>query len=533
MGASKSRALPLTVAKFSVQAAQSIRRHNMDVIEFFAPISELLRSISSQLSYGFISLEGGRGLGVLALTRARFKRPSSRIGAGRTNDSEAYEPSMLEVPNVALLLHLNVGAKLPSGFQRAATKQRSLVQAGTTTRAALGYAPQGSQALAPAGTAAAGEAELEVPQIGRQQGAILEVPAISALAGAMLPALALNRIARPIIGFSPMGFPQTVKGMSKVQAESVGVEIKGASKPVAKGDALGAEGAYKAAMAGAMLALQLSSSLAAKMEERVYDSGYLNSKRETRQLGAKDAEEHTVRVARLSAVNGVETSASRSSEVKPWAALAPLITALERANLALRRQVISERPTNLHASASRGGWSFAGKSPEGGAPDRAPALSDALLAVMALQSRLSASMPSFAAVQSAKGKWKQTAALLAGGGAALAASAGPEVARTIAMDIEEPTFGDRLNGISGLGAGVQQPLRKATIEDSAGEERALRALDRMRRPEGRIEPAFGNMIQQPSISIDVSANQDEDLRELERRIERILQEQVRRFYGMR
>ena len=100
------------------------------------------------------------------------------------------------------------------------------------------------------------------------------------------------------------------------------------------------------------------------------------------------------------------------------------------------------------------------------------------------------------------------------------------------MEIEEPTFGDRLNGIPGLWAVGQQPCR-AAVEDSAGEERALRALDRMRRPEGRIEPAFGGATQQPSINIDVAADQDLDLRELERRIERILQEQVRRFYGMR
>lgn len=532
MGASKGRAMPLTVARFSVQAARSVRRLSMDVVEFFAPISELFRSIASQLSYGFISLEGGRRVGALALTRARLKRPLSRIGAGRTDGSEAYEPRMLDVPNVALLLHLNLGAKLPSGSQRAAAKRRSPVQAGTAAQAALAYAPQEGQISAPAGTAAAGEAAVEVTQIGRQRGAHLEVPAISALAGAMLPALALSRIAGPIIGFSHAGFPQATKGMQTAQAESAGAEARGGLKPAEAGDAVGAEGEYRAAMAGAMLALQLSSSLAAKVQEGVYDSGYLGSKRAARQLGAREAEGYATRVARLSAVKDAESSASRSSEVKTWAALAPLITALERANSALRRQGNAQPTTTLHASALRGGL-FSGKSPEVDAPDRSPALSDALLAVVALQSKLSASMPSFAAVRSAKGKRRQTAAVAALGGAVLAASAEPEVARTMAMEIMEPTFGDRLNGASRLGVGGQQPLRRAAIEDSTGEERALRALDRMRRPEGRVEPALGGLAQQPSISIDVSADQDVDLRELERRIERILQEQVRRFYGMR
>lgn len=532
MGASKGKAMPLTIVRFSVQAARSAQRLRMDVIEFFLPISELIRSISSQLSYGPISLDGGRKLDALALTRARFRRPSSRAGAGRTHIPETYEQRMLELPDVALLLHLNLGAKLPTGFQRATSKQRNPVQTSTVApRKSLSQAPQDSRVLQTAWVAASGDTALEVPQISRGRGAHLEIPAMTALAGAIFPALALNRAARPIIGLNASGYPRSALGVRKVQAESTHAGIEGTSKQAAVVDASVAEGTYGAVMAGAILVLQLSNALAARVGESVYGPGHLNSKGIIRQPGTREGEGYAPHVARLSATKGTELGARSSSEVKMWAAFTPLIRALERANFALRRQVASELPIGSHSSALRGP-SSAGKPPEGGALNKGYALSDALLAVMALQTTLSMSMPSFAAVQSAKSKQGQAHIASAGGRAALTTSSGSGAARTMPMEIEEPTFGDRLNGIPGLWAVGQQPCR-AAVEDSAGEERALRALDRMRRPEGRIEPAFGGAAQQPSINIDVAADQDLDLRELERRIERILQEQVRRFYGMR
>jgi hypothetical protein len=67
---------------------------------------------------------------------------------------------------------------------------------------------------------------------------------------------------------------------------------------------------------------------------------------------------------------------------------------------------------------------------------------------------------------------------------------------------------------------------------AASEERALQALDRMRRPEMKVEPVFGVKGTGPSVNIEVSAQSEEDLKDLERKIERILQDQVRRSYGI-
>jgi hypothetical protein len=199
-----------------------------------------------------------------------------------------------------------------------------------------------------------------------------------------------------------------------------------------------------------------------------------------------------------------------------WAAFAPLFAALGRANIAVRQQTAGRSASKISVA-----------MPEGAAYGGGD-MSDSLLAVMSLQRGLSATMPSFSAIKGIRGlPGGQRAGV---GLRAPALGALPEAGGAAGVLVEEPTFGDRLSAPT-LGARADQQ-RAAMDAATASEERALQALDRMRRPEMKVEPVFGVKGTGPSVNIEVSAQSEEDLKDLERKIERILQDQVRRSYGI-
>jgi len=513
MSASRSRDGSLAVAEFSARAVSRIRRLGIDVTEFFAPLAKLFHSISSQLSYGFLAMEAGRRLGILSLTRVRLVPPAAWFRRGDAKPVEAYEQPSMEVPNVALMFHVSIASKLASGVTRTAVGERSVLQSGQAALAPLRSGGEAQSRMADAGGAPA-----ELSEFG---GAQRQLPALSLLAGAALPALALGRIAIPIIGVR--GAPQSATVAKGGRVAGVGGSA-GAEALSRHGAAVG-----KAADASIIQPAARSSALATEMVSP--DADRLVPRTEQAQLEGAEGGGHVARAAGLPEGAGLVTAAGQPFQAGVWAAFAPLMAAVKRANLAASQQATVRGPATPRTAPARAGKAAAGTHSDGAMPYRSAEISDALLAMVALQRGLSASMPSFSAIRGGMGRLRQA---VLKGDLRVAAHSGvePEMVRPMAPEVEEPTFGDRLGGISGWGAQALQQRHIATSEASASEERAYQALDRMRRPELKVEPVFDSKAAQPSVNIEVGAYSEEDLQELERKVERILQDQVRRFYGM-
>jgi hypothetical protein len=502
MRARSARGGALVVTRFSANAIGRIRRLGIDVMEFFAPLAKLFHSIASQLSFGLLAMEAERRLGVLSLTRVRLVPPAAWSGRERARPAGAYGEPAVEVPNVALMLHVSVASRLEPSAPGAAAKRggaRYPVQApGAAPRIAGGARAQGDGAGAILrGAPSAPEPDQAGP-----------MPTLPLLAAALLPALAFGRVAVPIVGVGAPVQPAATGGAGR------GLGGGGAQGRGAGGAAGGAAYAHaqQAVAGGAASALQPSGALA----KRIGSSDAYAIAPAGRQAGTPP-EGQEVKAGELpEAAAPAAAAAEGTPQAWAWAAFAPLFAALGRASLAVRQQ-----------AAGRTAHRVSGAMPEGAAYGGTD-MSDSLLAVMSLQRGLSATMPSFSAIKGIRGR---PGGLQGGGGLrAPALGALPEGGGTAGALVEEPTFGDRLSAPT-LGTRAAQQ-RAAMYAATASEERALQALDMMRRPEMKVEPVFGVKGTGPSVNIEVSAYSEEDLKDLERKIERILQDQVRRSYGI-
>lgn len=500
MRARSARGGALVVTRFSANAIGRIRRLGIDVMEFFAPLAKLFHSIASQLSFGLLSMEAERRLGVLALTRVRLVPPAAWSGRERARPAGAYEEPAVEVPNVALMLHVSVASRLePAALGTAAKRggaRYPVREPGAAPRIAGGARAQsdGAGAMLREGVPAA-------DQVG-------PMPALPLLAAALLPALAFGRVAVPFVG---VGAPVQPAATAEAWRGLGGGGAPGRGAGGAAGGAAHAQ-AQQAAAGGAASALQPSGALA----KRTGSSDTYAIVPAGRQAGAPP-EGQEVKSGELPEVAAqAAVAAEGQPQAWAWAAFAPLFAALGRANLAVRQQAAGRAASRVSGAVQEG------------AAYRGADMSDSLLAVMSLQRGLSATMPSFSAIKGIRGR--QGGPRAGGGLRAPALGALPEAGGTAGILVEEPTFGDRLSAPT-LGARTVQQ-RAATDASTASEERALKALDRMRRPEMKVEPVFGVKGTGPSVNIEVSAHSEEDLKDLERKIERILQDQVRRSYGI-
>ena len=500
MRARSARGGALVVTRFSANAIGRIRRLGIDVMEFFAPLAKLFHSIAAQLSFGLLSMEAERRLGVLSLTRVRLVPPAAWSGRERARPAGAYEEPAIEVPNVALMLHVSVASRLEPAARGAAAKRggaRYPVQApGAAPRIAGGARAQsdGAGAMLTEGAPAPDQA-------GPMQ-------ALPLLAAALLPALVFGRVAAPIVGVGAPVQPAAAEGVWR------GLGGGGAPGRGAGGAAGGAAHAQaqQAASGGAASALQPSGALA----RRTGPADTYAIAPAGRQAGAppEGQEGKSGELTEVAAQAAVAAEGPRQAWA--WAAFAPLFAALGRASLAVRQQAAGRAASRVSGAVQEGA-AYGGTD-----------MSDSLLAVMSLQRGLSATMPSFSAIKDIRGRPGGPR-----GGVGLRApalGALPEAGGAAGVLVEEPTFGDRLSAPTPGARTVQQ--RAATDAATASEERALQALDRMRRPEMKVEPVFGVKGTGPSVNIEVSAHSEEDLKDLERKIERILQDQVRRSYGI-
>ncbi len=497
MKARSARGGALVVTRFSANAIGRIWRLGIDVMEFFAPLAKLFHSIASQLSFGLLSMEAERRLGVLSLTRVRLVPPAAWSGRERARPARAYGEPAVEVPNVALMLHVSIASRLEPAALGTAAKRGSArypVQPPKAAPRITGGARAQSDG--------AGAILTEAPSTPDQTG---PMPTLPLLAAALLPALAFGRVAVPIVGVrapaQPAATTEAWRGLGGGGATGRGGAAGGATYAQAQ----------QAAVGGAASALQPSGALA----KRTGASDTYAIAPAGQPAGAPP-EGQEVKAGELpEVVAPAAVAAERPPQAWAWAAFAPLFAALGRANLAVRRQ-----------AAGRGAPRISGAVPEGAAYGGAD-ISDSLLAVMSLQRGLSATMPSFSAIKGIRGRPGEPRA--GGGLRAPALGALPEAGGTAGVQVEEPTFGDRLSAPT-LGARTAQQ-HAAMDAAAASEERALQALDRMRRPEMKVEPVFGVKGTGPSVNIEVSAQSEEGLKDLERKIERILQDQVRRSYG--